>query len=96
MGVAVQRLDDVIAVAPRVVARQVVAAPVSFRKVNGVEPVPRPALAVARRAQQTIDEALVRTRIGVAFKRARLGGRRRQAREAEVNAPDEGAAIRLR
>src|SRR5688572_28940936 len=61
--VVVEGADHVVAVGPRVRAHAVLVVAVRLRKVDGVKPVPRPTLAVARRREQAIDGFFVGERV---------------------------------
>ena len=91
--VVVERADDIVAVRPRVVARLVLVVAVRVGVVHDVEPVPRPALAVARRREQAIDEAFVLVDRGIGDVRIDLVRRGRQSDEVEVHAPTERACV---
>ena len=60
--VLIERADDVIAVRPRVIAAFVLVVTMRVAVVDDVEPVPTPALAVARRGEQPVDQLLVSPR----------------------------------
>ena len=60
-----------------------------------IEPVPRPAFAIARRGQQPVDEPLVSVGRAVGEKRVQLGRRRRYTRQLEGHPPQQRLARRL-
>ena len=60
-----------------------------------VQPVPAPALAVAGRIQQPLDEGLVGGGVGVGQEPPNLFGFRRQSGQVEAGAPDQGQAVGL-
>ena len=93
--VGVEGVDDPVAIGPdAAVVVEVVAVGVGIA--HGVEPVPRPVLAVARTRQQAVDQRLVRPRRRVAHEGLDFLGRRRQARQVERDAPDQRVTIGLR
>ena len=81
--VAVERLDDPVAIAERVRVRDVLVQPVRVGVAGDVEPVPAPTLAVARRRQQPLDHPFVGVRPLVGEVRVDLGRGRRQAGQVE-------------
>ena len=87
--VAVQRPDDVVAVRPSIQARLVFVVAVGFAVMHGIQPVPRPALAVAGRGEEHVHESFILL-IGQI---SQIGRIRRQAREIEVEAADQRAGI---
>ena len=94
--VVVERLDHVVAVAPRVRPMHVVLEAGGVGVARDVEPEPAVALAVVRRREQRIDQMLPRVRRLVADERVHLRRRRRQAEEIEVGAPHERVPIGAR
>ena len=58
-----------------------------------VQPVPPPALPVAGRLQQAVDEVPVGPWVPVLQESSDLGGRRRQTRQVQGGSPDQGQAI---
>ena len=83
-------------VAPRPhLAHAVVLVAVRIGVARDVEPVGGHALAVGRRRQQAIDDALVGVGGAVGEERVDLGRRRRQAGQVEGHAPQPGLARRL-
>ena len=88
--VAVQRIDDPVAPMP-LVACAVGLEAVGVGVAGGVEPRLRHVLAVARRRNQSIDQALVGAWRRVDGERLDLGRRRRQAGEIKRGTSDEGA-----
>ncbi len=93
--VRVQRADDVIAVGPRIRARLVLVVAVRFAKVDHVEPVPRPALAVLRRREQLINERLESLRVLVTNERFDFLWCGRQPDQVEVQPTDQRAPVRF-
>ena len=97
--VLVERADHIVAVRPRVLARLVFVVAVGVGVVDNIEPVARPSLTVARRREQSIDEALVLVAggvgCGVGGVRVNLLRRRRQTDEVEIHAPTQRARIGL-
>ena len=67
--VAVECADDIVAIRPGVGAELVLVVAVCVTVVDNVEPVARPAFAVARRGEKFFDEFFVGQRIGVAEER---------------------------
>ena len=98
--VVVERADDVVAIRPRVGIAVAVARiqqrdlPRGVRVARGVEPVPAPAFAEMRRAQQAIHDVGEGVRRSVREKGAQLIRRRRQADEIESDAPQQSLAAR--
>ena len=93
--VRVEGPDDVIAIGPGVIAAFVLVVAVRVAVVDHVEPVPAPALAVARRRQQAIDQLLVGVRRVVLDEGVDLLRRRRQAVQVEGQAADQRPAVGL-
>ncbi len=94
--VGVERLDDVVAIAPGVGAVDVVLEAGRVGVAGDVEPVPAVALAVVRRRQQRVDQPLPRVGTRVGDEGVDLGRRRRQAEQVEIGAADQRAAIGAR
>ena len=78
------------------IPRQIVTAAMRLREVYRVQPVLRPALAIARRRKQPIHQMLVCLRITVPFKRFDFGQRRWQAMQIIEHTTNERAPVRLR
>ncbi len=92
--VGVERADDVVAVLVGVGPDRVLAGVAFGVGVAGhVEPVSAPALAVARRVEQPVDQALVGVGPCVGEEGAHLVRRRRQSGEVERRPADEGAPV---
>ena len=97
--VRVQGLRDPVAVAPGV---EDVAGLAGASRIEGVgvadhvEPMPSPALSVGGRRQQAVDHAREGVGRFVLEERLDLAGRRRQAREVERRAADQGPRCRPR
>ena len=94
--VGVERPDDVVAVTPGVGAKGILAIAVRLGIADQVEPVPRPALAVARRGQQAVDQALVGVGRVVGQECVDFLGGRRQPGQVEGRAADQGRLVGLR
>ncbi len=94
--VAVERLDEVVAVRPGVGPDAVLVVAVGLGEVDQVHPVPRHALAVVGRGEQAVDQPLVGVGPVVAEERLDLLGRRRQAGQVEREAADQGSGGRPR
>ena len=93
--VAVEGADHPVAVGPdAAVVVEVIA--VGVRVADGIEPVSRAMLAVARTGQQPIDQVLVGFRRVVSDERRNIFGRGGQAGQVEGDAADQGVAIGLR
>ena len=97
--VAVERIDDPVAIAPGLgqlaTGRAGLGVGVVVVGVAGhVEPVPRPALAVGRRGQEPIDDLLERLGRIVREERLDLLRGRRQAGQVERGAADPGPPVR--
>ena len=88
--VLVERADHVIAIGPGVAPRLVLVVAVRFAVVDHVQPVPPPALAVARRGQQPVHQLLVGVRRAVGDEGLDLFRRRRQAVQVEGEPADQG------
>ena len=88
--VRVEGPDDVVAVGPRMIPRLVLVVAVRVPVVRDVEPMPGPALAMAGRRQQAVDQPLIGRRRGVGDEGGDLLGGRRQARQVERDAADQG------
>src|SRR5262245_28059406 len=86
---------DVVAVAPGAGAMAIVLKAFSFGIANDVEPVPAPALTVARACQQLIDQILIGIHRGVVDKLLDLRRRRRQSCEVKRQPADERLSIGL-
>ncbi len=93
--VGVECRDHPIAIRPGVGPRAVCFIAVRFAEPHHVEPVSGPALAVARRSQQSVDEPLVGIARRVGHEGLDLLGRRRQAEQIERGAAYERRAIDL-
>ena len=81
--VAVERLDDPVAIAECIRVRNVLVEPVRVGIAGDVEPVSAPALAVARRRQEPLDHPFVGVGPLVGEERVDLGRGRRQAGQVE-------------
>ena len=55
-GVRIEGLDDVVAIAPRERPKDVMLGAMRIGEVDRIEPVPRPAFAVARRGEHSVNE----------------------------------------
>ena len=97
--VALKALDHPVAVAPGVGAHLVHLEAVALRKADGVEPMPRPALAEAGRGEEPIDEIAAgrvrAARSDVCAEGLHVSGRRRQADKIEHHPPQERGRGRL-
>ena len=93
--VLVEAADDVIAIRPRVRARLILVVAVRLAVVNDVQPVPRPALAVVRRREQSFHQLFVGLRVLVRSKRFDLLRLRRQAGQVEVESANQRAPVRF-
>ena len=94
--IGVEAADDVVAVGPGVIAREVALEALAFREPDQVEPMARPALAVVWRSQQAVQQFFVGARRRVLDERLHVPGIRRQSQQGEAQAADQGAAIGLR
>ena len=94
--VAIERLDHVIAIAPGGDEEVVGLKPGCVGVANQVEPVAAPALAVARRGEQAVDQLLVGVARLVVDELVHLLRRGRQTVQVEVGAANQSAAIRRR
>src|SRR5262249_38765586 len=93
--IAVQAVNDPVAVAVGVRAGVVALVTLRVGKASKVQPVPGVTLAVVRRRQQSIDETLVGGGGMVVREGVHLFRRRRQTEQVEVKAADERASGRL-
>ena len=93
--VRVEGVDDPVAPAPHE-ALTVRLEAIAVGVTRPVEPVLRHLLAVSRRGEQSVGEALVSTRLHICDERFHLLRRRRQPGEVEAHAADERARVRLR
>ena len=91
--VLVERADHVIAVAPGVGTVEVVLEAVGIGVARDIQPVAAPALAIVRRGQQPVDEALPAASRAVVEKFGGLGGRGRQADQIEISAADQRCRV---
>ena len=91
--VVVERADDIVAIRPCIRAQLVLVIAVRVAVVDDVEPVPRPALAVARGGEQLVHEPLVGIRRMVGGKGGDLLRRRRESGEVEVKTAAECARV---
>ena len=94
--VLVEAADDVIAIGPGIRARLILVVAVRLAVVNDVQPVPRPALAVLRRREQSFHQLLVSLRVLVRRERLDLVRLRRQADEIEIHAANQRPPLRFR
>ena len=94
--VAVERVDDVVAIRPGIQAGLVLVVAMRLAEVNRVQPVPRPAFAIAWRGQQTVHDLLVGICALVRDERVHFLGRGGQSGEIEGDAAQQRAAIRFR
>ena len=92
--VFVERLNDVVAIAPGVPVDDVVVHAVAVGVAGHIQPVAPPAFAVARRSEQAVHEARERVFRVVVQERAHLVGIRRQAMQVERGAPDQRSLVR--
>ena len=94
--VGVERIDDVVAIAPSVRTGLVRLEALAFREARQIEPVTGPCLAVARRRQQPIHHA--REGLGrIVFQEGLyFFGSGRQAVQVECRAADQGHLVRSR
>ena len=93
--VGIQAADDPVAVAPRGGAEKIGAVAVAVGVAHEVEPVLRPALAVARAREQFVHEALGCIGARISNEGVQLSSARRQAVQIEVEAAREFLTARL-
>ena len=86
--IAVERVDHPVAILPDA-APVVLLVAVRVGVAGEIQPRTRPPLAVARRGQQAIDDAVVGVRRRVGEEGVELGGRRRKAGQVERDATEE-------
>ena len=91
--VVVERLNDVIAIAPHVGTRGVGFEAVAVRVARDVEPMARPALAVPRRREQPVHHALPRAGRSVVQELLNLGRRRGKPGEVDRDPAEQGGAV---
>ena len=91
--VAVECVDHVVAIAPRIGARLVGLEPVTLGEPDGVEPEPSGAFTELRRGEIAVDECLVGQRIDVGLEGGDLFGAGRHAEQIERQPPDQGPAV---
>jgi hypothetical protein len=91
--VGVERTDDVIAVRPGVGAGFVFVVTLGVAVVDDVEPVARPAFAVAGGGEQAVDETFVGPRMRVGDEGRDFLGGGRQPDEIEGHAADERSSV---
>jgi len=84
--VAVEGIDDVVAIGPRTGARRVGLETGGLGKVDQVQPEGGPAFAIPRRRQCPIDQPLIGVGPGVADELRALGGRRQQPVHQQMDA----------
>ena len=94
--VLIEGADDVVAVGPGVGPGLVFVVTVRISVMDYVEPVPRPAFAVARGGEQAIHQFFVSVGGFVGEEGVGFVGRRRQAVEVVGEAADQGTAVGLR
>ena len=92
--VVVEGADDVIAIAPGVLAVRVVLEAVGLGEADDIQPVLAPVLAIVRAGEQALDQFLPGIRRAVGDERLDFGGRRRQAGEVEAETADQRGAGR--
>ena len=93
--VAVQGVDDPVAIPPGVGPGLVELEAVGVGVARQVEPVLRPAHAVLRAGQQAVDDLLIGVGRAVVQERLDLLGRRRQAGQVEAEAAEQRRAVGL-
>ena len=91
--VVVEGVDDVVAVPPRVVAAVVLLEPRRVGVAGHVHPVTAPALAVVRRVEQPLDQALPGAPPGVGEELVDLLGGRRQPGEVQIGPAHQGQGV---
>ena len=94
--VLIERADRVVAIPPRFVLVEVKLVAIGLGESHDVEPVPRPAFAVMRGAEQTLDDSAERARRIVAQERGYLRRSGREPGEIERDAPQQIALARGR
>ena len=94
--VGIEGVDHPVAVAPRMGAELIALVAMAVGVVGDIEPVPGPALPVAGRGQEPIDEALEGVRGRVGLESGHLFGGRREADKIERRPTDERPPIGFR
>ena len=92
--VLVEGVDHVIAIRPHL-ARHVLLVTITIRIARGVEPVASPTFPVVRRGEQLLDDLFVGVTSLVGEECIDFGDGRRQAGEVEMQAAEQGDAIRF-
>ena len=91
--VGVERLHHPMPIAPGMVAGLIVFEPIAFPKMNGVEPMPPPALPQMRRCQPAIHQSPPGMGSRITHKRLNILWIRGQAEQIITQSPNEGFAI---
>ena len=94
--VVVEAPDHVVAIRPRRGTVGILIVAIALRVAHEIEPVLRPALAVARAREQFVHELFVGVRVGVAGESIALLLRRRQSVQIEINTARKFAGIGFR
>ena len=93
--VTIQSVDHPVSIRPEVVARFVVFEAVAFAKSSDIQPVPRPAFAIVRRRQQTVDEIFVGLVGWICQEFRNLLGSGRKSEQIETQPSDQRAFVGL-
>ena len=93
--VGVEGVDHPFPITPGERPREIVDAAFAVGIAGQVQPVTRPLLAIVRRGEQLIDEALVCALALVGEESFRLFGRGRQAGQVEIQPAQQGALVRF-
>ena len=91
--VVVKRSNDKVAIVISVRPIGVGFHPVAISIARYIEPVPRPALAIVRTRQDTLDKLVISIRRRIRDELIHLGRRWRQAEHVEINSADQRAPI---
>ena len=91
--VAIETGNDIIAKPPGVGPENVVFIAMGIRKMNRIQPVPRPTLAVPRRGQQSIYQHLIGLRILALHKGFHFFRSRRQPVQVKIHAADQRTPV---
>ena len=91
--VAVETFDQIIAKSPCVRPQRIVFESMRVGKMNRVHPVPRPAFAITRRFQQSVDQLLISIRRGIVHERNRFLDRRMHPVQVHHQSPNQSCTI---
>ena len=93
--VAVERVDQVIAIRPGIGPDPILVVPVRLGEMHQVHPVTSPALAIMRTGEQSVDEPFVSVRRLIREELGDFLASGRQAEQIKREPADQGAAVRF-